>query len=127
MAPQLFETARDRQGRIRAEVTLEHLAVVSHDLDYPLPPAIVQAHCNSDWSSSLRPARAHHSVGRFPRLKPRPESSLAQPAFSPSRTMFFYPIQEGAFKTDVAADLFAFNVLMPQDLVAFGQELPIKT
>jgi len=41
--------------------------------------------------------------------------------------MFFYPIHEGAFKTDIAADLFAFNVLMPQDLVAFGQELFIKT
>ncbi len=41
--------------------------------------------------------------------------------------MFYNPIHEGAFKTDIAADLFAFDVLMPQDLVAFGQELLIKT
>ena len=60
-------------------------------------------------------------------VKSRPESLLPEPAFSPSRTMFFYPIHEGAFKTDIAADFFAFNVLMPQDLVAFGQELLIKT
>jgi len=40
--------------------------------------------------------------------------------------MFYDPIQEGAFKTNVAPDLFAFDVFMPQDFVAFGQELPIK-
>ena len=76
-------------------------------------------------SSSLRPSRAHRCIGCFP--EPQPESLLPEPVFSPSRTMFFYPIQEGAFKTDVAADLFAFDVLMPQDLVAFGQELLVKT
>jgi hypothetical protein len=41
--------------------------------------------------------------------------------------MLYNPIQEGAFKTNVAPDLSAFDVFMPQDLVAFGQKLPIKT
>ena len=48
---------------------------------------------------------------------------LREPTFSPSQTMFYNPIQESTLETNIAPGLFAFDPFMPQDLVAFGQEL----
>ena len=44
----------------------------------------------------------------------------------PDRAVFDDPIDQGAFKADVVASFLALDPFMPQDLVAFSQELLIE-
>src|SRR3954466_15578425 len=54
------------------------------------------------------------------------DARLLQPPVPPIGPVFYDPVEQGLFKADVFAGLFAFDPLVLQNFFAFGQELLVK-